>query len=123
MTLIIVPLVAQYILNAMYFINDHFWSFVMDLDEYSPMMDRFELWLEGVRDGWIAKMPFILITLYHKLADILNKVPDSVWNTVPLTLLSCILGCLAVPYIIFKIDDFFQSLADDRKKHQVRREA
>lgn len=122
MTLIIVPLVSQYILNALYFINDLFWNFVMNLDEYSPMMDRFELWVEGVRDGLIAKMPSILITFHHKFADILDKVPDSVWNTVPLTLLSCILGCLAVPYIIFKIDDYFQSLAD-RKKNEVRRQA
>jgi hypothetical protein len=118
----IVPLMSQYILNALYFINDLFWNFVMDLDEYSPMMDRFELWIEGVRDGLIAKMPSILITFHRKFADILDKVPDSAWNTVPLTLLSCILGCLAVPYIIFKIDDYFQSLAD-RKKNEVRRQA
>jgi Ca2+-binding EF-hand superfamily protein len=120
MTLIIVPLVAQNILNAFYFINDHFWALIMNLDEYSPMMDRFEFWVEGVRDALIAKMPFLVMAFYHKIAAVLGKVPDSVWNTVPLTLLSCILGCLAVPYIIFKIDDYFQSLAD-RKKHQVQK--
>jgi hypothetical protein len=116
MTLIIVPLVAQYILDALYYINDHFWAFLTDLDEYSPMMDRFELWVEGIRDDILEKAPSVLVTSYHKIAHVVDKVPDSVWNTVPLTLLSCILGCLAVPYIIFKIDDYFQSLADKRKE-------
>lgn len=56
--------------------------------------------------------PTLLVSLYDKIADTLDKVPESVWNTVPLTLLSTILGILVVPWIIFKIDDLFQYLAD-----------
>ena len=120
MTLIIVPLVAQYILDALYYVNDHFWAFLTALDEYSPMMDRFELWVEGVRDDILEKLPSVLVTLYHNIALVIDKVPNSVWNTLPLTLLSCILGCLAVPYTIIKIDDYFQGLADKKKEAMQR---
>lgn len=81
MTLIIVPLVAQYILDAVYFVNRHFWMFVTDLDEYSPVMDKLELFLEGVRDAIAAKLPRIVIGSWRAFIGLLDKVPESVWNT------------------------------------------
>lgn len=165
MTLIIVPLVAQFILDCIYWVNGTFWGIVTDLDEHSVVMDKIELFIEGVRDAIAAKLPRIVVYSYHKLAVLLEKVPESVWNTgtfvcwmrcrrtvneiwlprvftclhsfdsfcdnnsgysrlnvVPLTLISCVLGCLAVPYIIFKIDDYFQALADKKKEDTVEAE-
>ena len=81
MTLIIVPLVAQYILDAIYFVNGHFWDFVMDLDEYSPFMDKVEVCIEGVRDEVYERIPRILVNWGHKVSNILENVPESVWNT------------------------------------------
>ncbi len=119
MTLIIVPLVAQYILNALYFIHTTFWNIVTDLDEYSPDMDKIELMIESTRDVVASKLARVLVATNHMIMELLDKVPTSVWNTVPLTLLSCVLGCLAVPYIIFKIDDYFQEVAEKKKQHVV----
>ena len=117
MTLIIVPLVAQYILNFLYFIHTTFWNIVTDLDEYSPVMDTVEQTIESLRDYIGSKLPRIVVGTYSMISFLLNKVPTSVWNTVPLTLISCVLGCLAVPYIIFKVDDYFQELAEKKKLH------
>jgi hypothetical protein len=119
MTLMIVPLVAQYLLNALYLIHATFWNVVTDLDEYSPVMDNIELAIESARDAIASKLPRVLVATYHLIMKLLDKVPTSVWNTVPLTLLSCVLGCLAVPYMIFKIDDYFQEVAEKKKQHVV----
>jgi Ca2+-binding EF-hand superfamily protein len=119
MTLMIVPLVAQYMLNALYLIHATFWNVVTDLDEYSPVMDNIELAIESARDAIASKLPRVLVATYHLIMKLLDKVPTSVWNTVPLTLLSCVLGCLAVPYMIFKIDDYFQEVAEKKKQHVV----
>jgi hypothetical protein len=92
MTLIIVPLVAQYILNALYFIHTTFWNIVTDLDEYSPIMDKIELMIESTRDVIASKLARVLVATNHMIMELLDKVPTSVWNTVPWTLLSCVLG-------------------------------
>lgn len=81
MTLIIVPLVAQYILNALYFINHYFWKFLSELDEYSPIMDAIECWMEDTRDAIIAKLPRMVMASWHMIAKVVDKVPESVWNT------------------------------------------
>jgi Ca2+-binding EF-hand superfamily protein len=92
MTLMIVPLVAQYMLNALYLIHATFWNVVTDLDEYSPVMDNIELAIESARDAIASKLPRVLVATYHLIMKLLDKVPTSVWNTVPWTLLSCVLG-------------------------------
>ena len=117
MTLVIVPLVAQYILNILHYIHTTFWNIVMNLDEYSPVMDKLELVIEHMRDYIASKLPRFVMGTFHVIQLGLNKVPTSVWNTVPLTLISCMLACLAVPYIIFKVDDYFQELAEQKKHH------
>ena len=90
-----------------------------DLDEYSPVMDKIELMIESTRDVIASKLARVLVATNHMIMELLDKVLTSVWNTVPLTLLSCVLGCLAVPYIIFKIDDYFQEVAEKKKQHVV----
>ena len=49
-------------------------------------------------------------------------IPDSVWNAVPLTLVSTILGIVVVPWCIFQVDDFFQRLADTKAKTKLQAE-
>lgn len=117
MTLIIVPLVAQYILNALYWIHHTFWNIVTNLDEYSPVMDKIEIMIENLRDWIASKLPRIVVGTHHVIVKGVEKVPASVWNSVPLTLISCTLACLAVPYMIFKIDDYFQQVAEQKKVH------
>ena len=90
MTLVIVPLVAQYILEGIYWLNGHFWALVMDLDEYSPMMDRLEVFIEKVRDEALNKMPEFLCKWGNKVMEILEKVPQSVWNTGTYAIYVCV---------------------------------
>lgn len=111
MTLMIVPLIAQYILNLIDFLWNYGLGIIMHLDDHSVIFDAIEIFVEDTRDKIIELTPNIIKSVFGVMAAIIQKVPDSVWNTVPLTLLSCILGCIAVPWMLFKIDDYFQHVA------------
>jgi hypothetical protein len=114
MTLMIVPFVARSILDGIYKLIGAAMQFVENLDEYSEIANKIELFVEGVRDWFYSLAP----TFYDKMITLLEKVPDSVWNAIPLALISLVLGVLVVPWIIFKVDDFFQYLADRRAKEK-----
>jgi hypothetical protein len=117
LTLVVVPLIARKVLDLIYFLNGHFWNFLMDLDEYSPTMDKVEVFIEGLRDSCLEKTPESILKFCSSVGALLAKVPESVWNTVPLTLISCVLGILVVPYCIYLTDDYFQRLAEKNKQN------
>jgi hypothetical protein len=140
----IVPLVSQRLLDGIYWLASTSFAFILDLDEYTTLDEAAMLTLEEGSAWTVRHMPdtmsgFLMnaqdsimnstlyvpepvMQLYDKLVEVLDKIPESVWNTVPLTLLSTILGILVVPYIIFKIDDLFQYLAD-REKSKARKDS
>jgi len=115
LTLMVVPILAQYILDGISFIWLKLGEIISELDEYSPIFDAIELFIEDKRDTAIANMPESIMSVLTKGQEVLGMVPDSVWETVPLTLLAAVMGMLAVPFTLFKIDDFFQKAADKKK--------
>lgn len=121
LTLLIVPLLAQKLLDGVYWLIEHFYNIVVNLDEYSPLMDKLEVFIETTRDRLLDATPRVILSAGSTIGGLLEKVPEAVWNTIPLTLLTCILGILVVPYVIFKIDDFFQQMAD-KKKDEISKE-
>ena len=50
----------------------------------------------------------------NQFQSMVDKIPDSVWSTIPLTLISTILSMMIVPWTLMKIDDFFQYIASGR---------
>jgi len=119
MTIMIVPLVAQRVLNGIYWLIEAFYDLVVNLDEYSTWADKIELTVEATGSAIIHMTPGPLLMVADEVFSLMERVPESVWNTVPLTLLSTILGILVVPLIIFKVDDFFQFLADRRAQKNL----
>ena len=116
LTLIIVPMVAKLLLDGVVSFVSFCCDALTNLEGYDAMQAAF-LTQCNQTGGWLyEKFPAFLIkagsTLASRIQGIVDVIPDSVWSTIPVTLVSCILGCLAVPYIIFKIDDFFQALAE-----------
>lgn len=116
LTLIIVPLVAAQILNVVYLIGGAVYNLIANLNEYSEIADKIELALEATSEKLINALPDAVLDIFSKMKSLLELVPQAMWDTIPLTLISTILGILVVPWIIFKIDDFFQYLADRKAK-------
>lgn len=133
----IVPLIAQKVLDGIFWLVSTAYNFITSLDDYTTWDEAAVLTLEGGATWTARHIPGPLMQLYtkysgylhvsdplwqvyDKIGDALAMIPASVWNTVPLTLMSTVLGILVVPWIIFKIDDFFGYLADrQRSKIEV----
>jgi len=118
LTLLIVPLVAKYILDGLAFVFGFFWTKLQDLDQYEDLEAVVMEKVYAGQDWAVQKLPAVVITYGEKAKEIIDSVPAENLATIPVTLLSCILGCLVVPYTIFKIDEFFQSMADKKQKKQ-----
>jgi EF hand len=122
LTIIIVPLVAQSILDTIYMILHYIYAFVTSLDDRSKLLNSIEetitglvvsiLWTHGIAQFSLLKSAALFVF------NIVRSIPEGVWNSIPLTILSTILGVIVVPYIILKIDDFFQYLAGAPQHHQ-----
>jgi hypothetical protein len=111
MTILIVPLVAKIILDAIYAAIEMIYLIVVNLDEYSSVANSIELAVEGAWAWMLLQTPPSVLEVFDQGGDLWAKVPDAVWNSIPLTLLSTLLGVLVVPNLIFRVDEFFQYLA------------
>jgi hypothetical protein len=106
---------------------------VQEDDVWEILWDRTSTWLTRIGSHWMTQTPSWLsssslsspwlsslsIVIKDVMATIdqyIQAVPPSVWNSIPLTLISTILSMMLIPWTLMKIDDFFQSLADPKKK-------
>ena len=119
MTLLIVPLVAQSILDGIYATAHAIYTLITTLDEKMWIADQIEVSLETLWAWAVAQLPDVVLRLAARMASLLEKVPESVWNSIPLTLLSTVLGIAVVPYIIYSIDEYFQKAAKSHADKEV----
>jgi EF-hand domain pair len=115
MTLIIVPLVANLILDGIQ--GSILWilNFIGNLDEHSSVADRIEVSLETSWQCLAATTPAPLLHFLTQLRELLSFVPESIWESIPLTFISTVLGLVVVPWLLLQIDAIFQAMADRRK--------
>jgi hypothetical protein len=119
MTLMIVPFVAQAILNGVAWLTEFIFNTIASLDEQSEVANSTEITVEGATAWCVARTPSTLVSAGTRLSNWLAMVPESVWHAIPLTLISTVLGIVVVPWCIFQVDDFFQRLADSKAKQKL----
>lgn len=112
MTLMIVPLIAHRILNGISWLIASVTMTIANLDQYSPIFAWIEMTITSARDRLWSTIPDFIVAALGHANHIWHKIPSAVWSSVPLTLVSTLLGILVVPWCIMKIDDFFQWLAN-----------
>lgn len=123
-TLLIVPLIAKSFLDGVIWIIYAIYGFVSTLDEHSQLADVVEvsmehIWKEAVT-FWSSRMPLVFLSAGSTFSGWIDAIPESVWNTIPLTLISTLLSMMLIPWSLMKIDDFFQWLAE-KKGQETRR--
>jgi len=120
LTLLVVPLLAQYLLDGIVWLVSFVWSQIENVEGVDLLFDTLEEQANDYTQLALSKVPSSLLgpltKVYNMVADALENVPESVWETIPVTLISCVLGIILVPYTIFKVDEFFQNMADSSKK-------
>ena len=114
MTLMIVPVVARALLDGFVYAVAAAMNWIATRDEHHVWADKLELALEWVWAKAVALSPDIVVRSVSGLYGYLALVPEAVWQALPLTILSTVLGILVVPWCIFQVDDFFQAIADRR---------
>ena len=117
-TLLIVPLIAKSILDGFIWGIYYLYGVISTLDEHSQLADTVEMSLERIWSEaiafWSDKVPVQLLTAGDVISGYLSAIPESVWNTIPLTLISTILSMMLIPWTLMKVDDFFQGLAENK---------
>lgn len=119
-TLLIVPMIAQAVLDGLVWLTGRAYQEITTLDEHYDLANTVELSLEGIWANasklWDERVPEPvqdgLVKVGTQVQEWINLVPESVWSTIPLTLLSTVLSLMLIPWSLLKIDAFFQSLAD-----------
>ena len=100
--------------------NNVAWGFWMEIDELDFMRAAISNTGNYVWNKILSFTPDFVQTLLGmtvgKLDDVWAKVPDGVKETLPVTLMSCVLGCLLVPYIIYKMDEYHEQRAEKKGK-------
>ena len=117
MTITIVPLIAQQLTQYLLMASTFVYSIISTMDERSYLANWLELAVEFVWNSVVLRsLPAPALLVLSEVGDCIAEVPASVWNTFPVALLSIVLGIIVVPWVIFKIDDFFQALVDRRTR-------
>ena len=146
-TLLIVPFIAKVFLDLVLQLSYKAYEFVSTLDEHSEYADVIgttilEVWTNAIEywgawlspfvaqasDFWSANVPptvietlsEILSSATTTLQGCLDAIPDSVWATIPLTLISTILSMMIIPWSLMKIDDYFQAVAGSENKSKLK---
>ena len=122
MTLMIVPWLAQFILSCFIIVITSISNVITNLDEHSAFFNFIELTIEGVIQFiYVTILPKFIKVIISMIERSIRIVPISVWKALPLTILSTVLGIVVVPYCIFQIDHYFQTLADRHHRRQLER--
>lgn len=115
-TLLIVPMIAQAILSTITGTIQFVYLLIATLDERNSLANSVELLLEHLWHHaitfWSSKIPSFVYSGVEVVQGWLDAIPDSVWESIPLTLVSTILSCMLVPWSLLQIDDLFQRLAE-----------
>jgi hypothetical protein len=117
-TLLVVPMIAQLVLNGIAWCIHYAYQTIATLDEHYQFADVVEvnmerIWVQAIT-FWSDKVPAVAHTVGAYISGCLDAIPDSVWNSIPLTLLSSILSLILIPWSLMKIDDLFQILASTK---------
>ena len=100
--------------------NESAWDFWMEIDELDPMRASLSNVAGGAWDKILSVTPDFLQTALGmtvgKIDDVWAQVPEGIKETLPITLVSCILSCLLVPYMIYKMDEYHEQKAAKKGK-------
>ncbi|KAL3779509.1 hypothetical protein HJC23_011145 [Cyclotella cryptica] len=110
LTLIIVPILSQYIIkytNLAFWIAHEFWK---DIDDELDPIQRllYKLWL-----CFLTITPNWLDSVGRSFARLLCMVPWETWESLPKMILTSLLVFVAVPYALNHVEDFFRRAAHE----------
>ena len=111
MTLMIVPFISQYLVDS---IKDIYWVVRVILVEIDDAEVVSEFIFGVVSHCWDVILLLTPPIIQGCLRSIYESLSESFVSTMPLTIMSCLLGCMIVPWLLFRCDEFYNSVASRR---------
>ena len=108
MTLIIVPIMAQYIVDFFQFVAVVVTKILIKIDDAEVITEMIMRFLSRCWDGVLMFTPPIIQSAMDSVSD---AVGDGLMDAMPLTVMSCLLGMIIVPWMLFKCDEFYNKVA------------
>lgn len=105
MTVVVVPLMSQYLVH---FMKDVYGWISLVLSKIYDVEVMSEYAMNILMRCWEEFTPPIIQSF---LASCYENLGKGLMDGIPLTLVSCLLGCLLVPWLIYKSDEFYNNLA------------
>lgn len=110
LTLALVPILAQYILD----LSSSFAGILYMVDDAVHLTDNLYWCLNTTSDFFIPPgLKNFSVSAGEKMDAM---IPDDVYDTLPMTIVSCILGMLLVPWMLVQIDGMYHGIAVRWKK-------
>ena len=105
MTLMLVPILAQYALHVFGICV----RIAKHMDRAGHMAQTADRFCSNAVEFLIpGGLKMVIVKVGEKIDTL---IPDSTYQTLPQTIISCILGMLLVPWLLYKIDEYFNFLA------------
>ena len=118
MTLLIVPIVAQYVLDIWMDIAKLIKIIVKEIDNAELVTERLYHFLGTVLNFVI---PAGIKNVFIAAISIVDQfLPKGVIGALPLTIISILLGMLLVPWMLYQIDEFHSNIAEKKHGNRVK---
>lgn len=147
LTIVLVPMMSNYFLSNIVDFYHQLMQMLIDSPQYAILHDTIALTTlyedmihihetylqvyyyqlcQYFQQNALPQIPLSIqiytIKIYEIVITTIHGIPDEIWyTTVPLTIISSILGLMVVPYCIFKVDDFFSWLGSLLKGNSIRK--
>jgi hypothetical protein len=105
MTVVVVPIMSQYLID---FMKDVYGWICLGLAKIDDVEVMSEYAMKLFMRCWEEFTPPII---QNFLATCYENLSEGLMDGMPLTLMSCLLGCMLVPWLIYKSDEFYNNLA------------
>mmetsp|Transcript_27810 Transcript_27810/g.34351 ORF Transcript_27810/g.34351 Transcript_27810/m.34351 type:complete len:399 (-) Transcript_27810:197-1393(-) len=121
MTMMVVPLMAQYLIDAIQYIIHFGYVAYKGMNGSSVVMYEISESIIGIFGHvWglcVLLTPrviqsYVLLIAEHMKGFLTTEV---LTETLPLTTMSCALGCLLVPWLLYQCDEFYNKIASRKK--------
>lgn len=116
MTIMIVPLISEHLVDVIKFVLNYLRVVFLELDDDGAIRENIKGILDRCWDGVILFIPPIIQGFSKSCYE---SFDGAIMDGIPLTIMSCALGCLIVPWSIYKCDEFFNDVATKRSKKQA----
>ena len=111
MTLLIVPFISQYLVDL---IKDLFRIVCIILAEIDEKEAVSEFVWSLVLRGWEFVLSLTPPILQRFIGSFYNGLSESFLESMPLTIMSCLLASMIIPWLLYKSDEFFNRVAVNR---------